>query len=253
MIVDLLVIGALTISAVEQSQAEDSLSSSIEIQRALLEKSAVSQARIEQVHGKTQELLAKYSKVTKELDSLKGYDDHLEQMVQEQTQAIDELEQQLTEIGTSQRDVVPLMLRMVEALSRFIELDVPFHLVERRQHVAELAAMLNSPDVSVAEKYRRILEAYRIEVEYGRSVEAYRGTLTTSVGEQTVEFLRLGRLSLIYQTLDRSESKIWDQKKRTWMLLPDDFQLVLNKAFRVARKQAAPELLKLPVFIPESM
>jgi predicted RNase H-like nuclease (RuvC/YqgF family) len=253
MLVKLLSIGALILSGMSCLQAADSLGSSIEIQRGILKDAATSQARIEQLDTETQALLEQYRKTTRELDSLKGYDDHLERMVQEQADAISELERQLDEIAISQREVVPLMSRMVQSLSRFIELDVPFLLEERRQRVAELAAIIDSPEISVAEKYRRILEAYRIELEYGRSVAAYLGALATAEGERAVEFLRVGRVVFIYRTLDGSDSGIWDPQTASWTRLPEDYQLALNKAFRVARKQAAPDLLQLPVFAPEQV
>ena len=38
---------------------------------------------------------------------------------------------------------------------------------ERRQRAANLKNLLDQPDVSVAEKYRRVMEAYQVETEYG--------------------------------------------------------------------------------------
>ena len=244
---------AIILSATVCKAPAGDLNEGLEIQKRMLQDASASQAHIDQIHGQTQGLLGEYSRVTRELESLKHYDDHLERMIQQQADSVTQLQRQLDGVDISQREILPLMSRMVQALSRFIELDLPFLLQERRQRVAGLASMIDAPDVSVAEKYRRILDAYRIEMDYGRSVEAYRGTLAASTGEGIVEFLRVGRLILIYQSMDGSETAIWDRQAASWIPLPEDYRLALGKAFRVARKQAAPDLLQLPVFVPESM
>jgi Protein of unknown function (DUF3450) len=227
------------------------LEASIDVQAAAVAEAVASQARIDQVNDKTQALLAEYREVTRESESLKRYDDHLERMVGAQGQATGVLEKQLEEIAVTKREVIPLMSRMVESLSRFIELDVPFHLETRRRRAQRLRELIDAPEQTVAEKYQRILEAYRSEIEYGRTLEAYRGTLTRAGHERSVEFLRLGRIVFIYRTLDGSEAGIWSQGSRAWTDLPDADHSALDMAFRVARKQAAPELLQLPVSAPE--
>ena len=54
-------------------------------------------------------------------------------------------------------------------------------------------ALMDRANVSVAEKYRRLLEAYQIELEYGRTIEAYEGSFASDNGERSVTFLRVGR------------------------------------------------------------
>lgn len=250
--VKLLSIVTLGIGCGGLAQATDSLSSSIELQARSVKDATNSQVRIDQTHEKTQTLVSEYSAVTRELESLKRYDAHLERMVQNQENTIAERERQLDDIAVTHREVVPLMSRMVDSLSRFIELDVPFLSAERRRRVESLQELIDSPEATAAEKYRRILEAYRIEVEYGRTVEAYPGSLVTSEGNSTVEFLRVGRIVFIYRTLDGAQAGVWDSSTAAWNELSDEYRGDLAKAFRVARKQAAPDLLKLPVFAPES-
>ena len=63
-----------------------------------------------------------------------------------------------------------------------------------------LQALLVDPDVSIAELYRRVLEAYQIESEYGRTLEAWRGPLNDGDQQRVVEFLRGGRLMLFFQS-----------------------------------------------------
>jgi hypothetical protein len=112
--------------------------------------------------------------------------------------------------------------------------------------VASLRTMMDRADVTIAEKYRRILEAFQIENEYGRTIEAYRGTLEVDGTSRTVNFLRLGRVALLYQTLDGREAGAWDRAEGTWTTL-SGYHNAIEQGIRVARKQVAPDLLRLPI------
>jgi len=95
------------------------------------------------------------------------------------------------------------------------------------------------------------MEAYQVEMEYGRTIEAYRGTLESNGEKRTVNFFRLGRVALFYQTLDEQETGRWDKTTNNWAQLSSDYRLPVSKGLRIARKQAAPDLLLLPVNAPE--
>ena len=233
------------------AQAGDALQRSIQLQTEVGRKAVKSQQQVDLLFDEKQRLLSDYKQAFNELQSLQRYDDHLQKMVSAQEQKIAALEQQLKEIAITHREVIPLMSRMTETLQRFVELDVPFLVDERRDRVKKLQDMLNLPDVSVAEKYRRVMEAYQAETEYGRTIEVYRGKLEVAGRERAVDFLRIGRLVLIYRALDRSDAGIWNQKQRSWQQLPDQYYSSLSRGFRVAKKQVAPDLLKLLIPPPE--
>ena len=124
---------------------------------------------------------------------------------------------------------------------------MPFLLDERRQRVDQLRDLLHQPDATVAEKYRRIMEAYQIETDYGRTLEAYRATLKTGSGDRSVDFLRVGRVALLYRSLDGADAGVWDRRTQSWQALPEQYRSALKQGFRVARKQTTPELLVLPL------
>ncbi len=239
------------IFALGPAWADEPLKSSIRLQTELGRKAIQSQKQVDQLFDEQQRLLHEHKQTRNELQSLQRYDDHLQKMVAAQERKIIALEQQMEEIDVTHREVIPLMSRMTETLEQFIELDVPFLLQERRHRVNRLQDLLDLPDVSVAEKYRQVLEAYQVETEYGRTIEVYRGTLESANRARTVDFLRIGRLALLYRSLDGSDSGIWNQKSRSWQTMPDDYQSSLSRGFRVARKQVAPDLLKLLVSAPE--
>jgi hypothetical protein len=140
-----------------------------------------------------------------------------------------------------------MLQRMVESLERFVELDLPFQPEERAERLTQLRELMVRADVSPAEKYRRVLEAYQIESEYGRSLEAWRGTLVEGDSTRVVDFLRLGRLMLFYQTLDGREQGYWDFRQAAWSTLPDDYRRSLQQGLSIARQQQTPVMLRLPL------
>lgn len=211
-----------------------------------------SQRTIDKLADDTQRMLDDYQLTLRETDSLRAYNDYLQKMVSAQETEISSIDRQLNEIETTNRGVVPLMARMIDSLDQFVQLDIPFLPTERSERMAQLRDLMDRADITVSEKYRRVMEAYQIETDYGRTIEAYRDTLKSSAGERSVDFLRIGRVALIYLSLDAKEAGIWNQKDRNWNLLPNDYLRSVTQGLRIARKQAAPDLLRLPIPAPEA-
>ena len=136
-------------------------------------------------------------------------------------------------------------------LEEFVEVDIPFLERERSIRIAELHKLMKRPDVPTSEKYRRISEAYQIELEYGHTIEAYEGEMDVGGESRTVAFLRFGRLGLYYMTLDGHEIGFWDNTADEWVALDDEYRLPLDQAIRIARKQLPPDLIRLPIPAPE--
>ena len=195
---------------------------------------------------------SRYARAVADIDSLERYNRLLEEQVRSQEAEVALIERQLVEIESTTRQIQPLMQQMVDTLDQFIKLDVPFLLEERTARVENLKTVMDHADVTVAEKYRLILEAYQNELDYGRTVEAYSGRLGTGADARTVEFARLGRVTLMYRTLDGSETGYWDAQKKDWV---QDASLrhAVEEALRVAKEDGPPELLTVPVPAPQEV
>lgn len=228
------------------------LEAAVDAQVKTDQAAAKSQRRVDALSDETAELLAEYRQVTASLDGFHAYNHQLERLIHSQKEEFASLQRQLTDIEVTQREIVPLMLRMVSVLEQFVALDTPFLPVERQTRIEQLKALMDRSDVSLSEKYRRIMEAYQVEAEYGRTIEAYQGTLKAEGKPRTVDFLRIGRVGLFFQTLDGKATGRWDVHERRWVALPDDYQATVAKGLRIARQQAPPDLLLLPVQAPEA-
>ncbi len=209
-----------------------------------------SQQRIEAISDETDSLLAQYRTALKQIDSLDLYNAQMRDLLAAQEKELSSLASQLERVQLVGRSVTPLMILMIDALEKFVGLDMPFLLEERDKRVANLRALMARSDVTTAERFRQIMEAYQIESEYGRTIEAYRSTVKLDDRESTVDFLRFGRIALVYQTLDGSEAAVWDKEEKAWKPLEASDRSAIRDALRIARKQAAPDLIRLPLPAP---
>ena len=209
---------------------------------------AAEQQRVEQIATQTDDLLNEFNTVSKVVDGLVTYNSLLQRQVNNQEEEKAALSESISNVALIERQIIPMMTRMLDSLEQFIELDTPFLLAERRERLERLRGMMERSDVSSAEKFRRVIEAYQIENDYGRTIEAYKGTVPINGNEQEVDFLRIGRVSLAYQSVGGAHTGAWDQASGSWVELEaSEFKNQIADGLRVARKQVAPDLLIVPV------
>ena len=239
----ILMAGLLPSMALAQGAGEQTLTEG----EALMTEAQHSQQRIDRLDDATREALNRYRHAVQQKDQLAEDNKQLAEMVESQRGELEGLQAQLATIEETQAEVLPMLQRMLSSLEQFIELDVPFLEDERADRLAQLKALMIRPEVTVAEKYRRVLEAYQIESDYGRTLEAWRGSLDVEGTQRVVEFLRLGRLMLFYQTLDGHTQGYWDAAASQWQPLPGSYNRTLQQGLNMARQQQTPALLRLPL------
>lgn len=209
--------------------------------------SAKSQETIDELSDEADALLQQYRQLLQQIDALKTYNRQIEDLLAAQAEEASSLQGQIDQVALVGRQLTPLMLRMIEALEAFVQADLPFLLEERTSRVAHLGELMGRADVSSSEKFRRILEAYQIENEYGRTIEAYQGEIQVNGTTRTVEFLRVGRIGLLYQTLDGAEVGAWNAGTSQWEQIGGEYRIPIRHGLKIARKQAAPDLIRLPI------
>lgn len=229
-------------------EAQD-LESPLQLEQEINDDAAQSQARVDGLASQTEDMLAEYRAVVREVESLRIYNNNLEQIVQDQRDEAQSINQQLAGLEDTNRGVIPLMLEMIDTLGRIVEADIPFRIEARRARVERLRAMMDEAEVTASEKYRRVMEAYRGELEFGRTTEAYSAELPGA--GQTVEFLRVGRTLLVYQASDGGETGWFNPATRSFEALPDRYRQQVREGLAIARNEKAPALVTLPVPGPE--
>lgn len=230
--------------------AANELDNAIESRLAAQKEARQSQGRIDNLADETKSLLDKYRYAIRRTDSLKAYNSQLRNSINNQKNQLSSIQRQLENIDETRRSITPLLAKMAKVLEQTITLDMPFLMAERNNRLNSIKTMLEQPDIPVPEKYRRIMEAYQIEIEYGRTIETYTEDLDMDGSNQTVNILRVGRIILVYQSLDGSVSGVWDIASKSWRLLPDEYNHPINQGMQIANSQLPPELFNMPVRMP---
>ena len=215
---------------------------------ARADAAAADQQRVEAVADQTEQLVSDYRTVDKVVDGLLVYNSLLQRQINNQEAEKVALSESIDNVALIERQITPMMIRMLDSLEEFIALDTPFLAQERSDRLARLRDMMERSDVTAAEKFRRVLEAYTIETDYGRTIEAYKGSVEIDGLQREVDFLRIGRVSLTYQSVGGNFTGAWDNSTRSWVELPPEtYKAQIAQGLRIARKQVAPDLLVVPV------
>jgi len=211
---------------------------------------AKSQAKIDKVTEQTRDLLQQFKTVMKVVDGLRVYNQQQRRLIKNQEQELGELEQSIDNVTVIERQIGPLIEKMIVNLEKFVELDIPFLISERRERIEFLKDTLDRADVSVAEKFSQVLQAYQVENTYGTTIEAYTDVIELQGKSRQVDMLKWGRVSLVFQTPDAESTGVWNNETRQWVMLPDEFRTGVRDGLRIARKTQTADLVHLPVSAP---
>lgn len=206
-----------------------------------------SQQTVNKLDSETEQLLREYQRLMQQADYQEAYNTELEHRLKEQEHELEQLQQQIADVQITRLHVMPLLRDMVDGLKQFVELDLPFEQEARLESVKKLETLLASGTTPLAEKFRRVMEAWQAESDYSYQLGTYRDTATVNDKTVTVEFLRIGRTALYFQTLDGEQSGYWNRSAKQWQILDEGWNRPIRKGIRIADKQLPPELLTAPV------
>ena len=233
------------------AHAQDTIDTIEEEGLARTDEGRAAQAVIDEVNSETRALIDDYHARLKLVAGLRQYNGMLKKQLTDQAEEIAVLQKSIGEVQVIERQILPLLSRMLDGLDNFIELDMPFLMDERRQRAQRLRDLLVRSDVTVAEKTRRVLEAYQIENDYGRTLEAYKGKLNLADKSYDVDYLRIGRVALVYRTVGNDRFGYWDSGQQQWVDIDSGaLKRNIDKGLRIARQETAPELFIVPVQPP---
>ena len=205
------------------------------------------QRQVDNLAEDSARLTNEFKQLSRDVNGLEAYQRLLQLQLDDQLSRIEGMQASLQQVADMEREILPLSERMIATLRKFVQLDVPFLLAEREQRLQQLEGLLARADVSTAEKFRQVMEAYQIENEYGRTIEAYRDDIELDGRIHQVSFLRVGRIALLYLSDDSQFVGHWDTLNDSWQPLSQNSVRDIRNGLRVARKQLAPSLLKVPV------
>lgn len=234
------------------AMADQNLDSVLQVGQAKNTLAAESQKRIDRIAQETDDLAQEFKAQNKLIDDLRVYNAQMQKQVDAQLGVVAELDRSIEKVTVIERQIQPLIFKMLESLDQFVSLDMPFQLQERKERLNLIRANQDRADISVSEKFRQVLEAYKIESAYGTTIEAYKATLPVGGQDREVSVLRIGRISLMYQTTDGLKSGYWDVSQGQWVELENSYNADVLKGLRIARDQAAKDIMTVKVKAPEA-
>jgi len=213
----------------------------------------VSQTKIDSMDDDTSLISNEFKTVSKQIEGLRVYNAQMRKQIERQEERLKEIDKTMKEAQVMQRQIPPFTRRMLAGIEKSIELDMPFHLAERKERISFAKAAIDNPTVSPAEGLRQVLETFNVEMEYGRKLDSYKDTIEIEGQQREVNVLRVGRLALVYQSSDRSLTGAWDNKKQEWVPLDNSYRNPTRKGLRIANRLATVDMLELPIQNPEAV
>ncbi len=241
-------VGAIFTAEIVAGQAVDRI---VAAEERRIQQAQASQDVIDTIVDDTRSITEEYRGVMKEVDGLIVYNTLLDRQIEDQELELSQLRTSIDSVTEVERQILPLLTRMIEGLDRFVSLDVPFLASERGERVIGLRDLLGRADVTSAEKFRVVMEAWQIENDYGRTIYAYTGEIDIDGTNREVDYLQVGRVAFVYQTPDGLNQGVWDQASRNWVALGSEYRNSIRQGLRLARNQVGPSLLLLPIAAPE--
>ena len=232
-----------TSSMFAQEIVDQTINSQVEASNVSIEI----QNKIDELDIESKKIYFDYKDTLNEFNSLKNYDDQLSQIIDAQILEIASINDQLDSLDSINIDILPLLKRMVDSLNKFISLDIPFLIEERQSRLNDLDKLIIRADVTTAEKFRNIFEAYQLEANFGKTIESYQGFLNIEGNERAVDYFRLGRLGLYYRTPNGRETGFWNTNTKKWVHKGSSLDDEIKSALDIANRQAPPNFIKLPV------
>jgi len=240
---------ATTIIAASGSVLAQTVDQVLQAEDRRLNLAQQSQERINTIVEGTRSLEDQYRAINKEIDGLKVYNRLMTAQTSGQQAVLEDIALSMDQVDVINRQIFPLMERMIDGLGQSVSLDVPFLMEERTDRIDKLRSIMERSDVSVAEKFRKVMEAYQIENDFGSSSEWYTQSLTLEGATRSYNILRIGRIGLFFQSDDAKITGRWDNTARGWVM-DNSARSDIRTGLRMAKQLIAPVLIVIPVAAP---
>ncbi len=221
-------------------KVEKAVNSSIDVRQK-------TQRELDRWEQKKTELIVEYDRLKQEEEFL---DERNKTLIREKAQHENRLQSLILQKKESlkiQKDMLPFLHNVQKELAKSISDGLPFLQYERKSRMDKLEKIMDDPDVSIAEKYRKTMEALFIEAGYGNTMEIVRKKIKIKGQDVLEDVFRLGRISLFALSLDRKSAAYFNVTEHKWLLLDNKYIKPIYSAMEISRKRITAELVSLPI------
>ncbi len=223
------------------------LANAARVQSKLTDADKLSQIRIDTATDNIESMRNDLIVLKEKIAVLKVYKDYQTGLIADQQAKIDTLSDQKNELDALTKTLVPLMFTMISELEIWIEQDLPIKKEERLERLEAIKQVMDDADVTLADKFQQILDAYLFEWQYGNEYTFSTSFIDIEGETRFVELMQLGRLVLLARSPDFLTYWHFDKNENVWVRLSADTHPHLKKAFELAQSPMKPELIKVPL------
>ena len=221
-------------------QVQNILKESIEIRQR-------TQKKRERWHKEHQVLVQRYKELLNQIKDLKEKNKELKVKKADLEERIKNYQEEISKLDSISSQMLPFLKKVYEALEEMEKKDLPFLKEERRKRLNILKEVIEGSNFSLAEKYRKVMEALFIEAEYGNTIEVYQDRINIDGKEVEGDVFRLGRIALFFQSPDKKITAVFDPSTSSWKTLSRRYADDVSAAIEITKKRRPVELLILPI------
>lgn len=227
--------------------AQEIVDSALDTQVDASLSSVSAQRDVEKLDAEAKVLYYQFKDVVSEYEGLRRYDNQLEKVVSSQEEEILGILQQIDSLDNVNKEILPFLKTIIDSLRKFISVDTPFLLESRLARVNELDSTILRSNVTTAEKFRKVFEAYQLEATFGNTIETYPGFIEIDNENLSVDYFRLGRLGWYYRSPNGDETGYWDKEAEQWVDKGNKLNDQIKAALDIANRQSPPNFINLPI------
>ncbi len=197
---------------------------------------------------KKTELKAQYAALQEEKRRLKDKNKKLCRELENRQKKVNNLTLKVEDVLRISEELFPFLENTYKRLAEFIENDTPFLFNERKKRIKNLERILYDPAISIAEKFRKLMEAVSIEAEYANTIETYQEKIKIEGKESIMaNIFRLGRISLFFLSPDMKTCGVYDPASNLWKKVPPEYGRAIHAAIEIGSKRRPASILELPL------
>jgi hypothetical protein len=233
-----LLLASSLVWAEQPEQIEKTIGDAIETRKE-------SQKKADEWQGKKERLKARYYQLKDAMETAQIEVGHMQEVVKRQEAYVARMQKRIVEMEKIRQRLVPYLEEVIAEMEKAVERDLPFLTEERTARIRALKELVHDPELSSGEKIRRVFEALRVEMDYGKSVETTKEEITFQGQKLLVRVLRVGRTALLMETLDEKDAGLYNG--REWVPLPGKYKSEIKKAIEITDRRRPIEFVNLPL------
>lgn len=160
---------------------------------------------------------------------------------------IAELERRMVESAKLKDNLEDSLNVVVNRLDGWVKQDIPFLVQERSDRLASVREAIAKPEVTGAEKLRRVLEALQVEANYGNTVDVSQERIKVGNEEISADVIRIGRVSVYWRSPDGKRVGEYDRASKQWVEMDKKYLNSIADVREMVMRLRSTKVITLPL------